>query len=105
MKFSLLTILLTMSFLGGAHAEPFAKGDAEAGKKFFAQNQCNSCHDQIMNGDGNAIFTRFNRKVRNPEQLLAQLERCTRGGGIAMSDKDGQNLAAYLNRTYYHFSK
>lgn len=103
MKFPLLTIFLTMSFLGAAHAEPFAKGDTEAGKKFFTQNNCNSCHDQIMNGDGNAIFTRFNRKVRNPGQLLAQLGRCTSGGGIAASDKDLQNLAAYLNRAYYHF--
>jgi cytochrome c553 len=103
MKFPTLTLLLVMSFLGAAHAEPFAKGDAEAGKKFFTQNQCNSCHDQIMNGDGNAIFTRFNRKVRSPEQLVAQLGRCTAGAHIAMSDKDEQNLAAYLNRTYYHF--
>ncbi len=103
MKFPLLTILVTMFFLGAAHAEPFAKGDAEAGKKFFTQNQCNSCHDQMMNGDGNAIFTRFNRKVRDPQQLIAQLGRCTSGGGIATSDKDMRNLAAYLNRTYYHF--
>jgi cytochrome c553 len=103
MKWLTLTLLLTLSFLGAAHAEPFAKGDAEAGRRFFTQNQCNSCHDQIMGGDGNAVFTRFNRKIRNPQQLVAQLRRCTGGGGIAMSPKDEQDLAAYLNRTYYRF--
>ncbi len=103
MKWLPLTLLLTLPFLGTAHAEPFAKGNTEAGKKFFTQNQCNSCHDQMTNGNGNAIFTRLDRKVRTPEQLLAQLGRCTSGGGIAMSDKDEQDLAAYLNRTYYHF--
>lgn len=103
MKFLPLTLVVSLSFLGAAHAEPFAKGDTQAGKKFFTQNQCNRCHNQIMHGDGNAIFTRFNRKVRSPEQLLAQLGRCTAGGHITMSDKDEQDLAAYLNRTYYHF--
>lgn len=103
MKFPLLAMLAILSFLGTAHAEPFAKGNTEAGKKFFTQNQCNACHDQIMNGDGNAIFTRFNRKVQSPQQLLAQLGRCTAGGHITMTDKDEQDLAAYLNRTYYHF--
>lgn len=105
MKFLPLAMILMMPLLGTAQAEPFAKGDTEAGKKFFTQNQCNSCHDQIMNGDGNAIFTRFNRKVRNPQELLAQLGRCTSGGGITMTDKDAQDLSAYLNRTYYHFKK
>lgn len=103
MKLLPLTLILSLFLLGTAQAEPFSKGNTEAGKKFFQQNQCNSCHDQIMNGDGNAIFTRFNRKVRSPEQLLAQLGRCTAGGHIAMSDKDEQDLAAYLNRAYYHF--
>ncbi len=103
MKLLPLTMIASLLLLGTAHAEPFAKGNTEAGKKFFQQNQCNSCHDQIMNGDGNAIFTRFNHKVRSPDQLLAQLGRCTAGGHITMSDKDEQDLAAYLNRAYYHF--
>ncbi len=103
MRLPQLTMLMILPLLGTAHAEPFAQGDADAGKKLFAQNQCNSCHDRIMNGDGNAIFTRLNHKVRDPLQLVAQLRRCTGGGGIALSLKDEQNVAAFLNRTYYHF--
>lgn len=103
MKFLPLTALLTLSLLGTAHAEPFAKGNPDAGRKFFADNQCNRCHEQIMGGDGNAIFTRIDRKVRNPQQLIAQLQRCTGCGGITMSPQEEQNVLAYLNRSYYHF--
>ena len=103
MKLLPLTALLSLSLIGTARAEPFAKGDAEAGKKFFAQNQCNSCHDSIMHGDGNAIFSRPGRKVRSPEQLVAQLRRCSGGAGIILSPRDEENLGAYLNLNYYHF--
>lgn len=105
MKFLPFVTLFPLFMLGAAHAEPFAKGDAEAGKKLFTQSQCgSSCHDSIMgNGNGNAIFSRFDRKVQNPQQLIAQLRRCTGGAGITLSPQDEQNLGAYLNRNYYHF--
>ncbi len=104
MKLLPLTVLLSLLLVETAHADPFAKGDAEAGKKLFTQSQCgSSCHDSIMGGNGNAIFTRLNRKVQNPQQLIAQLRRCTGGAGITLSPQDEQNLGAYLNRNYYHF--
>ncbi len=104
MKFLPLTVLFSLLLLGTAQAEPFAKGDAEAGKKLFTQNNCgSSCHDSIMGGNGNTIFTRFNHKVQNPQQLIAQLRRCTGGAGITLSPQDEENLGAYLNRNYYHF--
>ncbi len=96
-------MLLPLLLLGSALAAPFPTGDAEAGKKFFAQNNCNRCHDGIMKGDGNRIFTRLNRKVNDPDQLIAQLGRCSAGGNIPMTPQDKQNLGAYLSREYYHF--
>ncbi len=103
MKLLPLTALLPLFLVGIAHADPFPRGDAEAGKKFFAQNQCNSCHDSIMGGDGNAIFTRLDHKIRNPQQLVARLRVCAGGSGITLTPQDEQNLGAYLNRYYYHF--
>jgi len=97
----LLFPLLLLS--AAAHAEAFPKGDAGAGKMFFEQNRCNRCHDGIMGGDGNRIFTRFNRKVKNPAQLVDQMHVCTGNVGVTLTPQDEQNLGAYLNRTYYHF--
>jgi cytochrome c551/c552 len=103
MKYLFVAALLPMLLMSNAQADPFPKGDAEAGKKFFAQNNCNRCHDGIMGGDGNKIFTRPGRKVNDPEQLIAQLGRCSAGGNIPMTPQDKQNLGAYLSREYYHF--
>jgi cytochrome c553 len=86
-----------------AHADPFADGNVAAGKKLFDQNNCNRCHMNIMGGDGNAIFTRPDRKVNSPEQLVAQMHVCSGNVGITLSNQDEQNLGAYLNRNFYHF--
>lgn len=101
-----VTRWLALAFLlcaATAHAEPFANGDAEAGHKFFTQNNCNRCHDGIMGGNGNAIFTRINHKVKNPQQLVDQMHVCTGNIGVTLTPQDEQNLGAYLNQHYYHF--
>jgi len=78
-------------------------GDAEAGKKFFGQNQCNRCHSSMLGGDGSAIFTRPGRKVKNPQQLVNQMHLCSGNVSITLSPQDEQKLGAYLNQNYYHF--
>jgi cytochrome c2 len=103
MKYLSVTALLPILLMSSAQAEPFPKGDAEAGKKFFAQNNCNRCHDGIMGGNGNKIFTRPNRKVNNPQQMIAQFGMCSQAAGITITPQDEQNLGAYLSREYYHF--
>ena len=97
-----LTLLLLLC-TAAAHAEPFPKGNEEAGKKLFDQNHCNRCHSQMLGGDGSAIFTRPDHKVKNPEQLVAQMHVCSGNVGITLSPQDEQNLGAYLNRNYYRF--
>lgn len=86
-----------------AQAEPFAGGNAGNGKKLFDQHNCNRCHKSIMGGDGSAIFTRINRKVRSPKELVTQLYICSGNAGISLSKQDEQDLGAYLSKTYYHF--
>ncbi len=97
------TAALLLLLTAGAHAAPFPKGNAEAGKTLFAQNNCNRCHDGIMGGDGNAIFTRPNHKVKSAQQLVAQLRVCSGGAGITLTPQDEQDMGAYLSREYYHF--
>lgn len=98
-KFFIIFLLLC----GTAQADPFADGQPEAGKKLFDQYQCNRCHNGKMGGDGNAIFTRPNRKVTDPQQLTAQINVCARNVGANFSTQEKLDLAAYLNKHFYKF--
>jgi cytochrome c553 len=97
-------LLLILTFISAtAIAAPFEKGDAQAGKKFFEENRCNRCHVAKMGGDGSAIFTRPNRIVHNPKELIARLLVCSGAAEVTLTEQDKQNLGAYLNQTYYKF--
>lgn len=84
-----------------ALAAPFPQGDPATGQKLFEQHRCDQCHIDIVGGDGSALFTRSNRKVRNAQDMVAQMQRCSAAAGITLSPSDEQHLGAYLNR-YYH---
>ena len=99
----MLLILGSLILSGIAQAAPFASGDAVAGKQFFEQNKCNRCHVQKMGGDGSAIFTRPNRIVHTPQQMVARMHYCSEASGIKLTPQDEQNVGAYLNQTYYQF--
>ena len=96
----LISALIFLCAATVASADPFAGGNAENGQKLFEQHQCNSCHDSMMGGDGNKIFTRFNRKVSSPDGLMAQINICSGNVSAHLSDQDKQDLGAYLNRYY-----
>lgn len=98
MKFFCLLLLLLSNT---THALPFATGNADSGKKLFAQHHCNSCHIKMLGGDGSEIFTRPDHKVRSTAQLIKQINFCAGNAGIALSAQDEQHLGAYLNQRYY----
>jgi cytochrome c2 len=86
-----------------AMAIPFAKGDPATGKKLSDQYKCNSCHIDMVGGDGSGIYTRANRKVTKPAELSAQMKRCSGAVGANISAQEEEHLAAYLNQKYYKF--
>jgi cytochrome c2 len=96
----LLATLLLLGLATAASANPFAKGNADAGKQFFDKNNCNQCHNTIMGGDGNQIFQRKDRKVNSVEGMIKQMHFCAGNVGITLTPQDEQNLGAYLNRYY-----
>ncbi len=100
-KFLMMLGLLSISTL--ALANPFPKGNPQTGQKLFAKYDCSSCHKARMGGDGSAIFTRADRTVQSPDELLVQMERCSGAIGKSLSAQEKQDLAAHLNNTYYHF--
>jgi cytochrome c2 len=98
MRFAAALALLAVS--SAATANPFPGGNADTGKKLFEQHQCSSCHVAMLGGDGSAIFTRPNRKVKTAPQLLSQMDACSAAAGIQLAPADKQHLGAYLNRYY-----
>jgi len=95
-----LTTLFLLCAATAASADPFANGNALSGQRVFEQHKCNSCHDSMMGGDGNKIFTRFNRKVSTARGLIDQIEICSGNVSAQLSAQNKQDLGAYLNRYY-----
>lgn len=96
------TLFLLMLIATGTHADPFAQGNADNGKKLFAKYQCSSCHEARVGGDGSAIFTRADRTVNSADDMLVQMTRCSGAIGKQLTAQEKQDLAAWLNQRYYH---
>jgi hypothetical protein len=96
-------LFLLLLAAGAAHADPFAKGNAENGKKLIVKYDCNSCHKGKMGGDGSAIYTRANRIVIGADNLIDRMEQCSGAIGKNLTTQEKLDLAAHLNQTYYHF--
>ena len=58
-----------------ALATPFASGDAAAGKALH-EKKCAACHAGRFGGDGSAIYTRSDRRVKNAGALAQQITVC-----------------------------
>ena len=98
----ILPAIILLGAAGGVSANPFPKGDAQAGQKLFEKYDCNQCHNKIMGGDGYKIFTRFDRKRNTPEGLIEQIGMCSGNVNAHFNAQQTQDLAAYLN-IYYKF--
>src|SRR5512147_1307572 len=99
----LLATLTLLTMAAAASAAPFANGDPATGKKLFDKYKCNSCHIDMVGGDGSGVFTRPNRKVTQPAELSAQMTRCSGMLGTQITPQEEEHLAAYLNQKYYKF--
>ncbi len=97
-----IPLLSAFAFAAGVHAAPPAKGDAKAGK-ILHDKSCVSCHVSMFGGDGSAIYTRTDHKVRTPEQLAARIAGCNANTGTGWFPEDEAHVAAYLNQQYYKF--
>jgi cytochrome c553 len=64
--------------------------------KTLVESNCTKCHDQ-------QVYTRPDRRVNTLEGLTKQVTRCERSLGLKWFDDDIDDVAAYLNQTYYHF--
>ena len=82
-------------------ADPFDKGDPGTGKTLL--KPCTPCHERQFGGDGSRVYTRTDRIVHNPEQLLSRIRVCNTNASAGWFPEEEMHVAAYLNLTYYHF--
>jgi mono/diheme cytochrome c family protein len=97
-------LLLSALFLAGAAqaAVPFATGNAAHGKALHAED-CAGCHASRFGGDGSAIYTRPDHKIRSAAALAQQIDTCSANLGNKLFPEDEADIGAYLNQTYYKF--
>ena len=84
-------------------AKPYAAGDAAAGHA-LSQKDCVACHARKFDGDATRIYTRPDRKVKTPAQLLAQVQVCNTELSLSYFPDDEANVAAFLDREHYRFA-
>ena len=80
---------------------PFSHGDAKAGKT-LVERDCVACHEQKFK-PATAIYTRPERRVTSAPQLLTQVQVCNTELRAGYFPEDEENVAAFLNDTYYKF--
>jgi cytochrome c5 len=85
-----------------AQPAPFKAGDAEAGRK-IVDKDCVSCHAAKFAGDPDRMYTRADRRVKTPAQLLSQVQACNTNLGKGYFPDEEEHIAAYLNRSFYRF--
>ena len=95
----LVALLMPVSVM----ANPFPKADPAAGKRAYDEAKCSACHDKLMGGDGNRIFTRSERKITTPPALAKMVRFCIDRTGAAVFPEDAEHIAAYLNQQFYKF--
>jgi hypothetical protein len=76
--------------------------DLKRGKQLHDQN-CMSCHREIMTGAANGIYTREQRRIENWPDLLKQVGRCNENLDLPWPDDEVHDVARYLNTKFYHF--
>ena len=100
-----LALLAIPAHHARAAAQPaaFADGDPVAGK-VLVERDCVACHARKMGGAPEQMYLRADRRVKTPEQLIAQVRYCSTELGTNYFPDDEANVAAYLNTAYYHFA-
>jgi cytochrome c553 len=97
----LAAVLLVTATVYAQQPKVLAHGDAAVGKQ-LVEKDCVGCHVRRF-GNATTIYTRADRKVHTPEQLLAQVQFCNSELKAGYFPEEEEHVAAYLNLQYYKF--
>ncbi len=94
--------ITVVTLLTAGLTTPVLAANAERGAKLH-QEQCTACHASRFGDNGNAIYTRANRRVQSLGGLKMQVNRCKNNLRIVWFDEDVDDVVAHLNASYYKF--
>jgi len=80
--------------------EVLLPGDVNRGKTLY-EAKCTGCHISLVGGNGTAIHTRRDRRIKTPEGLLAQVNGCNRQLNAGLSPEQVKDIVAYLYQAFY----
>lgn len=102
MKSMISALGFTLVMANLAVADPMDKGDAKVGKTLHDKS-CVGCHASKFGDNGNAIYTRADRKATNKQQLSSRIKACNNNVGAGWFPEEEAHVAAYLNTSFYHY--
>ncbi|OHC62063.1 MAG: hypothetical protein A2045_04125 [Rhodocyclales bacterium GWA2_65_20] len=93
--------ILTLALLALATSS-YAAGDPVKGKALH-DKRCVDCHIEQFGGDGNKVYTRPTRIVKDRAALSRRVAHCATQTGAKWFPDEEEDVAAYLNKQFYHF--
>ena len=78
-----------------------ATTDPAEGRRLIETHKCETCHQDRVYGTVGTIYLRKDRKVTSWSKLKAQVAVCNSRFNFGLFPEDEENIAAYLNATYY----
>jgi cytochrome c peroxidase len=99
---ALVAGFIALSSSGAFAADAPVKADPALGQRLFQEAKCNGCHEKIMKGDANRIFTRPDRRITSVPALQKMVRFCIEQTGASLFPEDAEHIAAYLNAQFYH---
>jgi hypothetical protein len=87
-----------------AVAQPvlFKDADLKLGTQLIAQNNCDSCHQKRVGGNGSAMYKPQGR-INTPGFLRGMVEQCNTELNLGFFPEEVTAVAAVLNRDHYKF--
>lgn len=101
MRLLIIALISLLPFASQAE-EPWGKVDLEAAKPLH-EKACQSCHMRMYGGDGSKMYSRDGRMLSNKLELLQRVASCNAMVSAGWFPEDEGNVAAWLNKQYYHF--
>ena len=80
----------------------FQDADLELGTRLIAENNCATCHQRNVGGDGSAIY-RPSGRINAPGVLRGMVESCNTQLSLGLFPEEVTAIAAVLNRDHYRF--
>ena len=84
--------------------DPWGTADLAAGRTLH-EEKCVACHVRLYGGDGSKMYTRDGRLLSAKLDVLQRVSACNSQVGAGWFPEEEGNVAAWLNATYYKFTR